>query len=426
MAYSSGACVAWFRCAKRWGAACCCLTAFFVMAMAVQGQTPRLTPSQVPIPPTFFGMHVHMVIGPNGPDPRTPWPQVSVPAWRLWDVRVTWSDIEPAKGQWNFGVLDKIVALAREHNTELQLTFGFTPTWASARPAETSFYHPGGASEPLSLNDWEDFVRTVVVRYQGQIHIYEIWNEPNVRRYWSGSPEQMVELTHRAHDIIKSIDPSATIVSPPPAGILGLVWFSSFLSAGGGRYVDVIGYHFYVDPAPPETMVPFIQTVQAIMRAYHCEGEPIWDTEAGWSNPRPFPSDELGAAYVARAFLLNWASGVRRFYWYGWNAGGGPYVPTTEADGKTLKPEGAAYGIIQKWLTGAVMNWCGQDANHTWTCQLTDRGTTKWVVWNPDQNTCLTVPSGWAVKKVTPLLSEPHLANGSCIEIGSTPDLLTR
>ena len=82
--------------------------------------------------------------------------------------------------------------------------------------------------------------------------------------------------------------------------------------------------------------------------------------------------------------------------------------------------------VIQKWLTGAVMNWCGQDANHTWTCQLKDRGATKWVAWNPDQNTCLTLPSGWAVKNVTPLLSEAHLVNGSCIEIDSTPELLTR
>ena len=136
---------------RKWGAACCCLFAFFVMATAVLGQTQRLTPSQVPIPSTFFGMHIHMVMDQSGPDPLTPWPQVTVPAWRLWDVRVTWSDLEPAKGQWNFAVLDKIVALAREHNTEIQLTFGFTPTWASARPAETSFYQPGGAAEPHRL-----------------------------------------------------------------------------------------------------------------------------------------------------------------------------------------------------------------------------------------------------------------------------------
>ena len=411
---------------RKWLAACCCLFTFCVVARIALGQAPRLTPSQIPIPSTFFGMNIHMVMNQSGPDPLTPWPQVTLPAWRLWDVRVTWSDLEPAKGQWNFAKLDKIVALAREHNTEIQLTFGFTPRWASARPTETSFYQPGGAAEPQSLNDWADFVRTLVVRYQGQIHIYEIWNEPNVSRYWSGSPEQMVELTHRAHDIIKSIDPSATIVSPSPTGQNGLVWFSSFLSAGGGHYVDVIGYHVYIDPAPPEAMVPLIQTVQAIMRAYHFEGTPLWDTEAGWSHPHPFPSDELAADYIARAFLLNWASGVRRFYWYAWGADGGPFVGTTEADGKTLKPAGKAYEVVQKWLTGAVMNWCSQDANHTWTCQLTDRGTTKWVVWNPDQNTCLNLPSSWSVRKVTHLLSEAQLAGGSCTEIGPTPALLTR
>ena len=409
-----------------WVMTCLRILALSVTLRTAQGQTQRLVPAQDAIPPAYFGMHLMHLIG-TGQGYQTLWPPVTVPAWRLWDVRVTWSDLEPAKGKWNFGGLDKILETAKEHNTEVQLTFGFTPKWASTRPTEGSLYQPGGAAEPQSFNDWKDFVRTVAVRYQGQIHIYEIWNEPDVPRYWSGSVEQMIEMTREAHDIIKGVDPSAVIVAPSPTGPNGLIWLSSFLSGGGGNYVDVLGYHFYIFPTPPEAMVPYIQSVEAIMRGNGVANKPLWDTELGWGKPSPFP-DEMGAAYLARSYLLNWATGVRRLYWYAWSGGTGGFLSllTLEPDGSTVKPAGTAFGVIQKWLTGAVMNWCEQDAKQTWTCQLKEHGRDKWIVWNPNQSTCLTLPPGRVVKNVTPLLSDTHSVDRSCIEISPTPELLTQ
>jgi hypothetical protein len=398
----------------------CRLAIFFTLGShCAQGQ--HLIPQQVPVPP-----HIHHILGGNEPSPPTPWPQVKIGSWRLWDVHATWSDLEPHKDQWKFGDLDKLLAVARQHQTEVQLTFGFTPAWASARPAEASVYRPGGAAEPRSPADWAEFVRTVATRYRGQIHVYEIWNEPNEKKYWSGSVEQMAELTHEAHDIIKGIDSSAVIVSPPPTGANGTIWLSSFLRAGGGRDVDVVGYHFYVFPAAPEAMVPLIQNVKALMQGNQIGEKPLWDTEAGWAKPSPFPSEEMAAAYLARAFLLNWASGVQRFYWYAWDNHNWVSLQTTEADSKTLTPAGAAYGKIQTWLTGAVVNWCDQGGDHTWTCQLKDRNETKWIAWNPDQNTCLIRSSNLSMKMVIPLLSEAQAADRSCIKVGPVPELLTK
>jgi endo-1,4-beta-mannosidase len=213
------------------------------------GSRHILTPLQ-PIPPSYFGMHIqHTVISVEAA-PLTPWPSVTVPEWRLWDARVTWPEIEPQKGKWRFATLDKSVAIAREHNAKVVLTLGFTPHWASARPQEFVGYNPGWAAEPADFKDWRVFVRTVATRYKGRIHIYEIWNEPNLTKiYWTGSTEQMIALGREADQIIKSIDPSAILVSPSATSDDGLKWLSEFLSKGGRQYVDVIGYHFYVFPA---------------------------------------------------------------------------------------------------------------------------------------------------------------------------------
>jgi hypothetical protein len=91
---------------------------------------------------------------------------------------------------------------------------------------------------------------------------------------------------------------------------------SEFLSKGGGEYVDIIGYHFYVTPKPPETMVPLVEKVKKIMQQNGAGDKPLWDTETGWFPPSQFDSGELAAAYLARSYLILWAEGVQRLYWY--------------------------------------------------------------------------------------------------------------
>jgi hypothetical protein len=314
--------------------------------------------------------------------------------------------------------------MAQEHNQDLLLTLGLTPRWASARPQEPSGYQPGFAAEPTDIEDWKTFVTTVATRYKGRIHNYEIWNEPNLKQFWSGTTDQLLALTREASQIIRGIDPRALIVSPAATSGYGVKWLSEFLSKGAGQYVDVIGYHFYVSDQPPEAMVDVIEQVEQTMANNGVGAKPLWDTEAGWFKPNPFPSDELAASYLARAFILNWAAGVQRFYWYAWD-NHKMTVETTEADDETLKPAGRAFGTIQKWLVGAHMESCSQDASHTWTCQL-DRGSAQqWIMWNPDGKKTIAIPSAWHAKSITPLLEEMHPLIGATLDIGPAPVLVT-
>jgi hypothetical protein len=384
----------------------------------------KIIPPSAPIPLSFFGMHIHHMVSPNGTMPLTPWPSVSIPEWRLWDARVTWPDLEPAKGQWRFNVLDKSVEMAEAHHTEVMLTLGFTPQWASARPHEPVGYNPGWAAEPTDIEDWRTFVRTVATRYKGRIRIYEVWNEANLNNhYWTGSVQQMVALVHTAHDIIKTIDPTAIIVSPSATTLYGLPWFREFLSQGGGQYVDVIGYHFYVTPWPPEAMVALVEKVKQAMRANGVGNKPIWNTESGWLRSRQPISEEVGAAYLARSYILLWAEGVQRFYWYAWDDSG-VSVPTTRTDNRTPTLAGEAFGTMQKWLVGARMDWCDQDPNQTWTCQLSRRGSLQWIVWNPDRSETFVPAASWHVESVLPLFGAAHPFNGAGIVIDQIPQLL--
>jgi beta-glucosidase/6-phospho-beta-glucosidase/beta-galactosidase len=44
------------------------------------------------------------------------------------------------------------------------------------------------------MDYWRTFVRAVATRYKGQIEAYEIWNEPNLKMFWTGSVEQLVTI----------------------------------------------------------------------------------------------------------------------------------------------------------------------------------------------------------------------------------------
>jgi Glycosyl hydrolases family 39 len=410
---------------------------FFLWLPNSFGQALNLQPTDSPVPESFFGMHIlHHFVPPN-----TVWPSITFGSWRLWDTYTTWPDIESSKGRWNFENLDKYVALAEEHHVEVLLTLAFSPHWASTRADDKGYGPPGAAAEPKDIADWQNYVRTVATRYKGRIHNYEIWNEPNLKGYYSGSAAQLVQLALVAYKTLKQIDPTIVVSSPPPTGANSLSWFDEYLKAGGGKYADVIGYHLYVNPEPPEEMVPLIEQVKQIMRNDGVGDKPLWDTETGWaiqnrqSVVKPAPgrgfnsvvlSEDVAAAYMARAFVLSWASGVSRLYWYAWDNWN---MGLVDRDGRTLKLPAIAYGEVENWLVGATMTSCGSDAAGTWTCSISRNGGYRgWIMWNPTairQLIKLRIPATWHVDQMRDLLGRvTPLSPGATVEVSYMPRLL--
>lgn len=385
----------------------------------------------VPISAKFFGMHMHSAHA------KTPWPSVPFSSWRLWDASVAWPHLEGKKGEWNFARLDRYLELAEQHQVEIVLPLGLTPQWASARPTEPSAYSPivgddGRAAPPKNIEDWRNYVRTVATRYQGRIRTYEIWNEPNVKGFYTGTVDEMVTLTREAYQILKGIDPEITVVTPAASGgdagpnwIDGTSWLEEFLSKGGGTYADVIGYHFYVIPEPPEAISPLIVRVQKLIEKYGLTQKPLWNTELGWFYPKIFTRDSESAAYVARSYILNAAQGVERLYWYSWDGASNGILPMIDPEDRgQLKPAGIAYGEVQKWLVGNTINGCNEGKNG-WTCLLEyDGGDRAWVVWNPYGDIFFDVPENWPVQQMRELSGATSTIEGSRIRIGELPILL--
>lgn len=385
------------------------------LAYSLSKSIKRLQPPTMAINRRYFGQHMHRA------DAGTPWPSVHFGSWRLWDAYVAWPYLEPKRGEWDFKRLDKYVAMAELTGVEILLPLGLTPVWASARPHEKSRYSPGNAAEPVSMEDWRNYVRTVARRYKDRIRHFEFWNEPNMPwgpqgSFFSGSVESAVALTREAYTVLKEVDAGNRLAAPAATGGgAHLDWLERYFAAGGKQYLDVLSYHFYVAERAPEAMLPLVNKVREIASRHGLADKPLWNTEAGWwienrggmknndglaSGWKQLSAEE-SAAYVARALILGWAAGLERYYWYSWDHGNMGLIEPTS---KTLKPAGVAYATVLRWLDGTVMTGC-EAADGLWLCTLKrSDGSTARIVWREaGEQMPWKVPANWAAREVETL-----------------------
>ena len=348
-----------------------------------------------PVPSTFFGMHYintnswpAVSFGANGKMPGTAWP-----------------NLEPASGQFNWTLLDQFVANAKAHGIGVMYSSAGVPPWAAANQSTctaSTFVGVYTCSGNVSnVADWDAFVTALVTRYKGQIQIYELWNEP--QNAFSGTIPQMVVLTQHAHDIIRTLDPSATILSPSMIA-WGYEYLDSYFAAGGTQDIDGIAFHLYPNTTNDiaETVTTTAtSTLRTVMTKYGLAAKPMWDTEGGWgyASDGAITDPNLRAAFVARDYLLHWSMGISRFYWYSWDD---PNIGTLYTPGTPQSVPAIAYQQVYNWLHGATLaqscsdNGAASPYTAIYTCELTKAGGSESLaVWNTAGNSTYTAPTNY-------------------------------
>ena len=356
-------------------------------------------PLPAPISSQLFGMHIS--------DPGNNWPQIPFSTIRLHDTGTSWRDMQPAPGTWNFATLDARVDRAMSGRREVLMVLGQTPRWAARRPDEYSYNGLGAASEPADLKTWRSYVRSLAIRYKGRIRTWELWNEPNVKGFFSGSPRAMVEMAREAYLILKRIDPKNVVVSPGMAvrTLNSPVWLDRYLGYGGRFYTDVVGVHLYVlSRQRPESILGSVSRVRLVMAKYRLR-LPIWNTESGYGRTAETPETselyvgQMAMAFVARTYILSAHAHVARTYWYAWDDQGFGGLYLTATDRRTPSEAGRAYGVTYGWLVRARLLRCARTATGpragTYTCLLTRGKNEMQISWHPTKSYLATVPAGF-------------------------------
>ena len=348
------------------------------------------------VQPSLVGMHV------EGAEAGA-WPSAPFGALRLWDNGTAWSQIELEPGVFKWDNLEGVLENAESKGmTDILMVLGTTPEWNAKKITATDYPQPGAASAPKNLEAWDTWVTEVATRYKGRITSYQIWNEANLKNFWGGTPEEMAELTKRAYDIIKKIDPDALVVSASPSTRLTASFdkfFPAYLKAlaADDWPVDVIGFHTYPKAdGDPVARGALIKATQAALTAAGAPDLPLWDTELnyGLAGPGDLPKQDItgvdAAGWVVRTYIDDLRYGVERSYWYIWTQK--PYdllgiqaYPGSDAE--------QGFFALENWVFGAKFDGCTEDGNAV-TCSFTRDGQTSFVVWAQSGEAPYTTPEG--------------------------------
>ena len=186
--------------------------------------------------------------------------------------------------------VDRVYDIVRSVGMRPVVELGFMPRDLARDPSRTVFAYRGIISPPKDWDRWGDLVRALVdhlVSRYGRAEVrdhwsFEVWNEPNLSVFWSGTPEEywrLYEVTARA---VKSVDPALRVGGPATAAV---GWIDDQLRVDAP--VDFVSTHVY--GSPPLDLRPL------------AGDRPLWWTEWGVTATH---GNEINDTVFAATFLL--------------------------------------------------------------------------------------------------------------------------
>ena len=263
-------------------------------------------------------------------------------------IDVNWDQIQGrGAASYNWDAIDRVVRAATDRGMKVLGILLYTPAWARS---------PGtSGSHPPNPRDFAQFAATAAEHYSAMgVHAYEVWNEPNIPRFWEPGPDPAAytQLLRAAYPAIKTADPQATVLTggTAPAFDSAAVSPVDFLRAiyanGGGDSFDAVSHHPYCWPALPggpdctawQEMNATDPSLRSVMAANGDADKQIWATEFGAPTGGPNSiSEDAQAQTILRAYSL-WRT-------YDW---GGPLFTYSGRDHGTSEASGENFfGLLR-------------------------------------------------------------------------------
>ena len=212
-------------------------------------------------------------------------------------------------------VFDYLLSIGMKPFVELS----FMPT-ALASGSKTVFSYQGNITPPKDYQEWsrliERLVSHLIERY-GEKEVsqwfFEVWNEPNLKQFWSGSQREYFKLYRHTVEAIKKISPALRVGGPATAGS---EWIEEFVDFCERHDVaaDFISTHHYPNDgyeANGDIEMQLFKSQRGIMREVaqntrcHAGARPVYYTEWNSSSTPgdPLHDDPYAAAFVASTVM---------------------------------------------------------------------------------------------------------------------------
>jgi hypothetical protein len=320
--------------------------------------------SGVAVPSDAFGIHAPVDWGTPG---------VGASWVRLWDAGVSWAQMEPTQGNIDFSKLRASIESAEGSGARVLYVLGDTPGWANGG-------NPGNVA-PTSNDSASNFIGALKTEFGSRIGAYEVWNEGNLPTYWTGSQQQLADLTKGIKDVIGGTSMVLAASTGTRATNAFVTNYADYLDALKALGWPVDGYtvHSYpIASAGPVERVSELGQFKTMLALRGAPEKPIWDTElnyglGGLGEGVRRIDDATGAAYIAQSFIQSIQYGIDVTYWYMWTGTRGYF----DLLGAQLDPStpisNTVWNNLRGVLNGSRMTRCAESGN-VYACQFAPGG----------------------------------------------------
>ena len=218
----------------------------------------------------------------------------------------SWELIETRRGRYDFTITDRYMTKMAAHGMRVLPVLFNAPKWHSARGERLN---KGIWAKPKSGKALGKFGRALIKRYgprgtfwkqdgmrrfrkRSAIRAWQIWNEPNLRQYWSGKPNarQYVRVLKAARKQMRRAPygKKAEIVTAgvPESKIRGAVPLRKYIprmyKAGLRRFKHTLGFNAYANNS--RDLGRKLRRVRKYMNRGGAKRKKIWITEIGWAS----------------------------------------------------------------------------------------------------------------------------------------------
>ena len=171
--------------------------------------------------------------------------------------------------------------------------------------------------QPYDYRKWINYVAKTVGHFKNDVRYWEVINEADRwhLRYPEYTPNDYVRQLRDAYPIIKKQNKRAKVLFTSITDVQGK-FFEEVLEAGVSDCFDIMNFHFYVNNnTEPEYLLKYFKDCQNILEKYKIQ-KPVWFTETGCTTAPGYADEEIQAKRLPRVFLISFASGIEKVFWY--------------------------------------------------------------------------------------------------------------
>jgi len=215
-------------------------------------------------------------------------------------IDLYWSDLEREKGNFDFSEIDRIVDYSLGNGLSILGVLSSTPGWSNN--------NQGINYPPDNIDDWKNFVSITARRYKDKIRYWNIWNEPNVEKFFApGKAVFVKDIFLPAAESIRKESPLSLIAGPELAHLegQGSEWYFwlKYILTECSQYIDIVSHHIYKNTGVyaifesleiGENITP---SVKDVIKDSGFSSAPFWITETGWDTEL-FSEEEQGNRYL--------------------------------------------------------------------------------------------------------------------------------